>query len=75
MTSARATSSSVARKAATSSVGRSEMKPTVSETTIRRPRGSAILRMVVSRVANKASSAATPAAVSRLNRVDLPALV
>ena len=75
MRSAEITSSSVARKAATSWVGRSEMKPTVSERIALSNPGSAISRIVGSSVANSRSSASTSARVSRLNRVDLPALV
>ncbi len=51
------------------------MKPTVSERIAVRPEGSVIWRMVGSRVANSMSSTFTPASVSRLNSVDLPALV
>ena len=79
--SASSTSSSVARKAATSCVGRSLMKPTVSDRMILRPLaspsgpGRLIARMVGSRVANSMSLASTSAPVRRLNSVDLPALV
>ena len=73
--SAASTSSSVARKAATSVVGRSEMKPTVSDRMMRRPLASFTSRMVGSSVANTWSLATTPAPVMRLNSVDLPALV
>ena len=73
--SASITSSSVARNAATSMVGRSEMKPTVSDRIAVSPCGSLIAREVGSSVANSRFSAKTPAAVMRLNRVDLPALV
>src|SRR5262249_21755497 len=52
ITSAATTSSSVARKAATSVVGRSEMKPTVSERMIFAPCGRSSARMVGSSVAN-----------------------
>ena len=69
------TSSSVARKAATSMVGRSEMKPTVSERMMRRPLASRTSRMVGSSVANTWSSTSTPAPVMRLKSVDLPAFV
>ena len=69
------TSSRVARNAATSVVGRSEMKPTVSERMIRLPRGSVIARSVGSSVANSMSADSTAARVSLLNRVDFPALV
>ena len=57
MMSASSTSSSVARKAATSVVGRSEMKPTVSESTISSPCGSRTLRSVGSSVAKSMSLA------------------
>ena len=59
--SASSTSSSVARKAATRCVGRSEMKPTVSEITHGLPLGSLIDRMVGSSVANSRSLAITAA--------------
>jgi hypothetical protein len=75
MTSAESTSSSVARKAAMSEVGRSEMKPTVSDRMILRPCGSWITRMVGSSVAKSRSLASTPGAAQRLKSVDLPALV
>ena len=74
--SASITSSSVARKAATRWVGRSEMKPTVSERIALRPDGSFSRRMVGSRVANSmVRRRRTSARVRRLNSVDLPALV
>ena len=73
--SASSTSSSVARKAATSWCGRSEMKPTVSDRMTRRPPGSSTARIVGSSVAKSMSFASTAAPVSRLNSVDLPALV
>ena len=73
--SASSTSSSVARNAATSWCGRSEMKPTVSDRIARRPPGSSIARIVGSSVANSMSLASTSEPVSRLNSVDLPALV
>jgi hypothetical protein len=63
----------VARKAATSSCGRSEMKPTVSDRIAGRPSGSFRVRRVGSSVANSMSSATTWAWVRRLNSVDLPA--
>ena len=69
------TSSSVARNAFTSVVGRLRMKPTVSLSRAFRREGSRMARTVGSRVANSRSSASTPAPVSRLNSVDLPALV
>ena len=75
MRSADTTSSSVARKAATSWVGRSEMKPTVSDRIALSKPGSRISRIVGSSVANSRFSANTLRPVSRLNRVDLPALV
>ena len=75
MRSASTTSSSVARKAATSVVGRSEIKPTVSERMIRRPLASLTSRMVGSSVSNTWSLATTEAPVRRLKSVDLPALV
>ena len=51
------------------------MKPTVSDRMMVRPLGSTIARMVGSSVANSRSLAITAALVSRLNSVDLPALV
>ena len=75
MTSAARTSSSVARNAEISMVGRSEMKPTVSERIAAPPCGSFISRIVGSSVANSMSAATTSARVRRLNSVDLPALV
>ncbi len=69
------TSSSVARNAATRVVGRSEMKPTVSDRIRRRPLSSRTSRMVGSSVTKTWSCAATAAPVSRLKSVDLPALV
>ena len=75
MTSASFTSSRVARNASTNSCGRSEMKPTVSDRMQGRPSGSFRVRKVGSKVANSMSWATTSDAVSRLNRVDLPALV
>ena len=51
------------------------MKPTVSERMMRRPLASFSPRMVGSSVANSMSFASTVAPVSRLNSVDLPALV
>jgi hypothetical protein len=75
ITSASITSSSVARKAATSMVGRSEMKPTVSDRMTRLPCGSATARKVGSSVAKSMSADKTLASVRRLNSVDLPALV
>ena len=73
--SASVTSSSVARKAATRWVGRSEMKPTVSDRIAWRPDGKPRRRIVGSSVANSMSPATTDERVSRLNRVDFPALV
>jgi hypothetical protein len=75
MRSASSTSSSVARKAATSVVGRSEMKPTVSDRITSVPSGSFTARMVGSSVAKSMSLAITSAPVRRLKSVDLPALV
>ena len=60
---------------ATSWVGSSEMKPTVSDRMTWRRDGSLTTRIVGSSVANNWSRATTCAAVSRLNSVDLPALV
>jgi len=65
----------VARKAAISSVGRSEMKPTVSESRTLRFDGSVTERMVGSRVANICDEAYTSDFVTTLNRVLLPAFV
>jgi hypothetical protein len=59
------TSSSVARKASTSSVGRSEIKPTVSERIAGRPLGRFTVRSVGSSVANSMSSAITADCVRR----------
>ena len=73
--SASMTSSSVARNAATSVVGKSEMKPTVSDKMTRNPLGSSTARNVGSRVAKSMSAESTLARLSRLNSVDLPALV
>ena len=61
--------------AATRSVGRSDMNPTVSDRMISRPEASRTFRMVGSRVANNMSRANTSARVKRLNKVDLPAFV
>jgi hypothetical protein len=72
---AAATSSKVARKAATNSVGRFDTNPTVSDRIARSKPGILTLRMVGSSVANSKSSAMTDACVMRLKRVDLPALV
>ena len=76
MTSASITSSSVARKAATSMVGRSEMKPTVSD----RIDARAVRQIDGAHASGRASRTAcrrqhARPAVSRLNSVDLPALV
>src|SRR5216683_1760372 len=57
MMSASVTSSSVARKAATRWIGRSEMKPTVSERIACFPEGRPRRRIVGSRVANSMSAA------------------
>jgi len=75
ITSASMTSSRVARNAATSIVGRSEMKPTVSDRMALTPRGSSTARSVGSSVANSMSADRTVAAVSRLKSVDFPAFV
>ena len=56
-------------------VGRSEMKPTVSDRIAVPPCGRRIERIVGSSVANSMSAAITSARVRRLNSVDLPALV
>ena len=53
------TSSSVARNAATSMVGKSEMKPTVSDRMTRNPLGSSTARNVGSSVANSMSAEST----------------
>jgi hypothetical protein len=55
--------------------GNSLMKPTVSDRITLRPEGSSVPRSVGSSVAKSWFSANTPAPVSALNRVDLPALV
>jgi hypothetical protein len=55
-----ATSSSVARNAAISSVGRSETKPTVSDRIALSNPGTFTLRIVGSRVAKSMFSASTP---------------
>ena len=76
MRSASTTSSSVARKAATSVVGRSEMKPTVSDRIMRRPLGQLHLaHRRVERGEQLVLGGSTSAPVRRLNSVDLPALV
>jgi hypothetical protein len=56
-------------------VGRSEMKPTVSDRITSVPSGSFTARMVGSSVAKSMSLAITSAPVRRLKSVDLPALV
>jgi len=61
--------------AAISMVGRSEMKPTVSDRMICAPCGRLTARNVGSSVANSLSADSTLALVSWLNSVDLPALV
>ena len=73
--SASVTSSSVARNAATRSVGSFWMEPTVSVSSSSRPAGSSSFRVVGSRVAKSRCSARTPDPVSALSSVDLPALV
>ena len=75
ITSAAVTSSRVARKAAMSCVGRSEMKPTVSDMIALSTPGKWMARMVGSSVAKSRSSAITVAPVKRLNSVDFPAFV
>ncbi len=73
--SASSTSSSVARKAATNCVGRSLMKPTVSDKITSVPSGRLTARIVGSSVAKSMSLAITSAPVRWLNSVDFPALV
>ena len=73
--SAAATSSSVDRKASTSWCGRCRTNPTVSVSVYSRPSGPSARRTVGSRVANSAFSTSTPAPVSWLSRLDLPAFV
>ena len=75
MMSAAKTSSSVARNEATSSVGKFEIKPTVSDIITSGPVSSSTRRIVGSKVAKSISFATTLAPVSRLNSVDFPALV
>ena len=75
-TSARVTSSSVARNASTSWCGSLWMKPTVSVTIAVCPSPSLTWREVGSSVANSLSSAlATSLPTSALSSVDLPAFV
>ena len=75
-TSARLTSSSVARNASTSWCGSLWMKPTVSVTIAVWPSPSLTWRDVGSSVANSLSSAfATSLPTSELSSVDLPAFV
>ena len=69
------TSSRVARNAATSWVGKSDTKPTVSDKIALSTPGRLICRIVGSSVAKSKSSAITVAPVMRLNNVDFPALV
>ena len=74
--SASSTSSSVARKAATSWCGRSEMKPTVSDRIDPPPAGQLDrAHRRVERGEEHVLRQRPPAPVSRLNSVDLPALV
>ena len=73
--SASATTSSVDLKASTSRWGSLRTKPTVSVSSTGSPPGSSRRRVVGSRVANSRSSTSTPASVSRLSSVDLPAFV
>ena len=76
MTSASITSSSVARNAATSMVGRSEMKPTVSDRMTARAVRQDRPRAGSDRASRTACRPpARSARVMRLNSVDLPALV
>src|SRR6266542_991288 len=65
----------VDRNASTSWCGRCRTNPTVSDSVYTRPSAVWARRVVVSRVANSASSTRTPAPVNRLSRLDLPALV
>ena len=69
------TTSSVERNASTSWWGSLRTKPTVSLTSTASPPGSSRRRVRGSSVANRRSSTSTPASVSRLSSVDLPALV
>ena len=69
------TSSRVALKAVIKSVGKSEMKPTVSDKIAVWPLGRSNIRCVVSSVANNISFATTSPSVTILNKEDLPALV
>ena len=62
-------------KAATTVGGSFWMNPTVSVSSASRPEGSVILRVTGSRVEKSCSRAVTPAPVSLLSRVLLPALV
>ena len=73
--SASTTSSSVDRNASTSWVGRCRTNPTVSVSTNGLPSANSPRRVVGSSVANNAFSTSTPAPVSALSRLDLPALV
>ena len=75
MRSARRTESSVERNASTSSWGSLRTKPTVSVTSTVSPPGSDSWRVRGSSVTKSRFSAGTPASVSRLSSVDLPALV
>ena len=73
--SASETSSSVDRNASTSWCGRCRTNPTVSVRVTLAPVGVTARRTVGSSVAKSASSTRTPAFVSRLSRLDLPAFV
>ena len=73
--SAEATSSSVARNAATNCVGSSETNPTVSDRIALSKPGSLISRIVGSSVAKSIFSARTSPPVIRLKSVDFPAFV
>src|SRR5487761_1644985 len=72
--SACATSSSVARNASTSWCGRCRTKPTVSVSVNCLPPGVRAWRTAESSVANSESATSTPDPVSRLSRLDLPAV-
>ncbi|CFS08108.1 Uncharacterised protein [Mycobacterium tuberculosis] len=63
------------RNASTNWVGRCRTKPTVSVSTTGLPSPNSARLVVGSRVANSASCTSTPAPVSALSRLDLPALV
>ena len=73
--SAAVTSSSVARKAATTLCGSFWMNPTVSTSSTSRPGPKSALRTSGSSVMKSWSDTSVSARVSALNSVDLPALV